>query len=198
VQLRNEGSIPQLPIHLDSPMAIDVTDLYSRFCGEHRLSRQDCAMLFKSVNYVREQAESRQLSASTTPKVIVAGAGMLTGGRILHHLRAFGGDHRNTIVIAGYQAPGTRGAALLGGTDRLRIFGEDVRIRCAVENIEELSAHADYNEIVEWLTSIGRAPNTVFVTHGEPAAADHLRQVIERRLGWSVVVPEMGQEFALS
>lgn len=198
MQLRDEGSIPALPIYLDSPMAIDVTDLYSRFCGEHRLSRQQCAALFKSVNYVREQAESRQLSANTTPKVIVAGAGMLTGGRILHHLRAFGGDHRNTIVIAGYQAPGTRGAALLGGTDRLRIFGEDVRIRCAVEYIEELSAHADYSEIAEWLTSIGRAPNRVFVTHGEPVAADHMRQVLERRFGWSVVVPEMNEEFTLT
>ncbi|HSB95724.1 MAG TPA: MBL fold metallo-hydrolase, partial [Spongiibacteraceae bacterium] len=197
VQLRNEEKIPALPIYLDSPMAIDVTDLYSRFCGEHRLSRQDCAMLFKSVNYVREQSESRKLSASTTPKIIVAGAGMLTGGRILHHLRAFGGDHRNSIVIAGYQAPGTRGAALLGGADRLRIFGEDVRLRCVVENIEELSAHADYEEIAAWLTHLENAPTRVFVTHGEPVAADHLRQVLERRFGWDAVVPEIGEEFPL-
>lgn len=122
---------------------------------------------------------------------------MLTGGRILHHLRAFGGDHRNSIVIAGYQAPGTRGAALLGGTDRLRIFGADVRIRCMVENIEELSAHADYEEVAEWLTHFEHAPNTVFVTHGEPVAADHMRQVVERRFGWNAVVPELGQAFAL-
>lgn len=197
VQLRNEGAIPALPIHLDSPMAIDVTDLYCRFTGEHRLTRADCAMLFKGIEYVRDQSESRKLSASTTPKIIVAGAGMLTGGRILHHLRAFGGDHRNTIVIAGYQAPGTRGAALLGGTDRLRIFGTDVRMRCAVENIEELSAHADYEEISAWLKHFERAPRRVFITHGEPAAADHLRGIIEHEFGWDAVVPELGEEFAL-
>lgn len=197
VQLRSDGAIPNLAIYLDSPMAIDVTDLYSRFCGEHRLSRQDCAALFKEVEYVRDQSESRRLSANTAPKIIVAGAGMLTGGRILHHLRAFGGDHRNCIVIAGYQAPGTRGAALQGGADRLRIFGEDVRIRCGVESIEELSAHADYEEIAAWLAHFEHAPGRVFVTHGEPAAADHLRQVIEHRYGWNAVVPELGQEFAL-
>jgi metallo-beta-lactamase family protein len=197
MQLRNEGAIPNVPIYLDSPMAIDVTDLYGRFCGEHRLSRQVCAAMFKAVNYVRDQSESRQLSANTSPKVIVAGAGMLTGGRILHHLRSFGGDHRNTIVIAGYQAPGTRGAILLSGADRLRIFGEDVRIRCRVENIEEVSAHADYEEIAAWLAHFEQPPTAVFVTHGEPAAADHMRQIIERRLGWNVLVPDLGQEFPL-
>lgn len=197
-QLRKDKTIPNIPIYLDSPMAIDVTDLFSRFCGEHRLSRQTCAELFKAVVYVRDQAESRQLSVSTTPKIIVAGAGMLTGGRILHHLRAFGGDHRNSIVIAGYQAPGTRGAALLGGANWLRIFGEEVRMRCVVENIEELSAHADYEEICAWLTHFVQPPKRVFVTHGEPVAADHLRQVIERRFGWRAVVPEQGQEFSLA
>jgi len=197
-QLRTEQAIPAIPIYLDSPMAIDVTDLFSHYCGEHRLDRQQCAALFKAVVYVRDQRESKQLSASGTPKIIVAGAGMLTGGRILHHLRAFGGDHRNTIVIAGYQAPGTRGAALQSGAKTLRIFGEEVRINCGVESIEELSAHADYREIGDWLTHFEQAPKTVFVTHGEMVAADHMRQVIEQRFGWSVVVPELGQEVTLN
>src|SRR5690606_27347383 len=160
-QLRTEGKIPAIPIYLDSPMAIDVTDLFNRFVGEHRLSRAQCAAVFKSVIYTREQEESKRISADSLPKIIVAGAGMLTGGRILHHLRAFGGDPRNTIIIAGYQAPGTRGAALLAGTETLRIFGEDVRIRCHVELIEELSAHADYAEITEWLKNFEQSPRTV-------------------------------------
>lgn len=197
-ELREEGAIPALPIYLDSPMAIDVTDLFSHYCGEHRLSRQQCAAIFKTAIYVRDQEESKRLSASNTPKIIVAGAGMLTGGRILHHLRSFGGDHRNTIVIAGYQAAGTRGAALLGGASTLRIFGEEVRIDCVVENIEELSAHADYSEIIAWLQGFEAPPKTVFITHGEPVAADHLRQVIERQLGWNVVVPDMDDEFPLA
>src|SRR5690606_34667603 len=87
--LRKEGAIPNIPIYLDSPMAIDVTDLFLHYSGEHRLSRQQCAEIFHAVKYVRTQEESKRLSASTTPKIIVAGAGMLTGGRILHHLRAF-------------------------------------------------------------------------------------------------------------
>lgn len=197
-ELRAEEAIPALPIYLDSPMAIDVTDLFSHYVGEHRLSRQQCAAIFKTAIYVRDQEESKRLSASNTPKIIVAGAGMLTGGRILHHLRSFGGDHRNTIVIAGYQAPGTRGAALLGDASTLRIFGEEVRINCVVENIEELSAHADYAEIIAWLEGFEAPPKTVFITHGEPVAADHLRQVIERQLGWNVVVPDMDDEFPLA
>lgn len=196
-QLRKEGAIPNLPVYLDSPMAIDVTDLFIHYTREHRLNRQQCAEIFREVKYVRTQEESKRISASASPKVIVAGAGMLTGGRILHHLRAFGGDHRNTIVIAGYQAPGTRGAALLNGASTLRIFGEDVRIQCQIELIEELSAHADYAETVEWLKNFQHPPRTVFITHGEPAAADNLRKEIEHILDWNVVVPEMGQEFAL-
>ena len=117
--------------------------------------------------------------------------------RLCGVMSAFGGDHRNSIVIAGYQAPGTRGAALLSGAQTLRIFGEEVRINCAVESIEELSAHADYEEICGWLNHFEQAPRSVFITHGEPAAADHLRQVIEQRYGWNVAVPEMGQEFSL-
>src|SRR5690606_22624146 len=99
--------------------------------------------------------------------------------------------------IAGYQAPGTRGAALLGGAPTLRMFGEDVRIQCGVELIEELSAHADYAETIEWLKHFEHPPRTVFITHGEPAAADNLRKQIDRTFGWEVAVPEMGQEFPL-
>jgi metallo-beta-lactamase family protein len=197
-QLKAAGTIPPIPIYLDSPMAIDVTDLFLHYGAEHRLSREECAAIFKSIIYVRDQETSKQLSANNSPKIIVAGAGMLTGGRILHHLRAFGGNHRNSLIVAGYQAPGTRGYALLNGAASLRIFGEEVRINCAVELIDELSAHADYAEIAEWLANFEQTPKTVFITHGEPAAADHLRLVIEKRFGWSVVIPEMGQVFPLN
>ena len=195
--LRTEGAIPAVPIYLDSPMAIDVTELFIRFHREHRLSREQCEAMARAVIYVRDQEASRRLGGNRAPKIIIAGAGMLTGGRILHHLRSFGADHRNTLLITGYQAPGTRGAALLAGADTLRIYGEDVPIRCAVAAIDELSAHADYAEISQWLSHFQDAPRTVFLTHGEPAAADHLRGVVQRRFGWNALVPELGQEFAL-
>jgi metallo-beta-lactamase family protein len=197
-QMRADESIARIPIYLDSPMAIDVTELFYRHHREHNLTREQCAAMSHVATYVRTQEESKALSASNIPKIIVAGAGMLTGGRILHHLRAFGGDHRNTIIISGYQAPGTRGAALLAGVDKLRIFGEDVRINCAVEEIKELSAHADYAEISDWLGTLPSSPRRVFVTHGEPMAADNLRRIIQAQLKCDVIVPEQGEEFALA
>lgn len=197
-QMRGDGSIPPIPVYLDSPMAIDVTELFYQHPKEHKLTREQCSAMAKVATYVRTQEESRKLSASNSPKIILAGAGMLTGGRILHHLRAFGGDHRNTIIITGYQALGTRGAALLAGCDKLRIFGEDVRINCAVEDLNELSAHADYAEISAWLDSLTSPPQQVFITHGEPLAADNLRRIIQAQLNCDAMVPEQGQEFSLA
>jgi metallo-beta-lactamase family protein len=196
-QLRTAGDIPNIPFYLDSPMAIDVTEIFSRYQTELRLSKEQCQALCTATIYVRTPEESKKIAASATPKIIIAGAGMLTGGRILHHLRAFGPDHRNTLVFAGYQAEGTRGHALLNGASTLKIFGEEVRIVCHIESMAELSAHADYVEIGEWLAHFEAAPEAVFITHGEPIASDRLRQYIETRFGWNVVVPEMAQEFLL-
>lgn len=197
-QMRAEGSIARVPVYLDSPMAIDVTELFYHHHHRHTLTREQCREMAAVATYIRTQEDSKKLCASNAPKIIIAGAGMLTGGRILHHLRAFGGDHRNTILIAGYQAPGTRGAALLSGADRLRIFGEDVRINCEVEDMKELSAHADYAEIGAWLGTLTIPPRQVFITHGEPAAADNLRKLIQAQLRCEVTVPEQGQQFALT
>ena len=192
-QLRAKGEIPNIPFYLDSPMAIDVTHVMCDYRTQHRLTEEECSALCKGVTYVRDSKDSKELGTKNTPKIIIAGAGMLTGGRILHHLKSFGSDHRNTIIVAGYQAEGTRGRALLNGVQTLRIFGNDVRINCDVELMAELSAHADYDEISQWLSGFKQAPHTVFITHGEPVAADSLRQVIEKRFSWNVVVPEMAQ-----
>ncbi len=196
-QLRAAREIPDIPFFLDSPMAIDVTDVFCRYGSDHRLSRAECDALCNGVTYVRDRDDSKRLSAKTTPKVIIAGAGMMTGGRILHHLRAFGANHRNTLIISGYQAEGTRGHALLNGSTTLKIFGQYVPINCEVEQMMELSAHADYNEICQWLTHFEKPPKKVFITHGEPLAADSLRQKIEARFKWDAIVPEMAQEFIL-
>jgi metallo-beta-lactamase family protein len=196
-RLMDERRIPVLPVFLDSPMAIDVTGVFRHFHTEHRLSAEDCERMRDAVTFTRSPEDSQALADNRYPKVIIAGAGMLNGGRILHQLIAFGGDSRNTVVIAGYQAEGTRGDALLKGARSLRIFGRDVPINCEVARVDGLSAHADYREMLDWLGTLAHAPRRVFVTHGEPVAADSLRQKLEHALGWQAVVPEQGDAFDL-
>lgn len=194
--LMAEGRIPTLPIYLDSPMAIDVAAVFQRHHEEHRLNAVQCRRMCADIHYVRSVDESRTLSQGHYPKLIIAGAGMLNGGRILHHLRAFGDDSRNTLVITGYQAEGTRGHALLNGASRLRIYGQEVSIHCRIERLDDLSAHADYQELLDWLTPL-QPPRQTFVTHGEPVAADSLRQKLEHGRHWPALVPEQGDEFDL-
>lgn len=196
--LMSRNQIPRLPIYLDSPMGIDATDIMRHFHREHRLRPEQRQTLYAHVTFVRDASESQALTANSLPKIIIAGAGMLNGGRILHHLQTFGGDWRNSLVITGYQAEGTRGHALLHGAKRLRIYGQEVEIACRVEQLDGLSAHADYAELTEWLRPLtGNAPRQTFITHGEPLAADSLRQHLERELGWDVTVPEQGDEVEL-
>ncbi len=195
--LMDARRIPDLPVFLDSPMAIDVTGVFRHFNADHKLDAHALQRLDERVTCTRKPEQSEQLSSSRYPKVILAGAGMLNGGRILHHLLAFGADARSTLVITGYQAEGTRGDALLKGARSLRMFGREVPIDCEVTQLDGLSAHADYAEMLAWLKPIGQAPRQVFVTHGEPVAADMLRQHLARELGWSACVPEQGDEFEL-
>lgn len=196
-ELRASGEIPDVPTYLDSPMAIDVAGIFCRHPDEHRLSEEQCRRMCQGIHYVRTPVDSRALTGNRHPKIVIAGAGMLNGGRILHHLKVFGGDHRSTIVITGYQATGTRGDALLRGADSLRIHGEEVPIHCRVVQMENLSAHADYQELLDWLDDIP-APRRTFVTHGEPLAADALRQRLQHQLGWTAEVPEQGDEVELT
>ncbi len=190
-KLKQSGGIsPLLPVYLNSPMAADVTDLYQRRHADHRLSAEECRAMCADVNIVSSIDESRALNQKRMPMVIVAASGMATGGRVLHHLKALAPDPRNTILFAGFQAGGTRGAAMLEGADAIKIHGEYIPVRAQVEQIENLSAHADANEIVDWLRGFETPPRHVFLTHGEPAAADALRRRIEETLHWKCSVPE--------
>lgn len=192
-RLKARGAIPDLPVFLNSPMAIDMTDIYHRHRSEHRLSPQECDGMCKVAKMVRTVEESRALNTLRYPAVIVSASGMATGGRVLHHLKTLAPDRRNTIVLAGYQAGGTRGARLQNGERSLRIHGEDVAVNAEVVSLEGLSAHADAQQITQWLGSAAKAPRGVFITHGEPGPADALRQRIERELGWTATVPSLGQ-----
>lgn len=188
--LKQAGKIPNLPIYLDSPMASDVTDLYCRFNAEHRLSHEECALMCRAAKFIATPEESKALDYDHTPKIIISASGMATGGRVLHHLKAFLTDSRNTILFTGYQAAGTRGEALTHGVEAIKIFGDYLPVRAEIVLQDSLSAHADYQEILEWLNNFKRPPKEIFLTHGEPIAADALRHKIEETFKWRCRVPE--------
>ncbi|HEY8880674.1 MAG TPA: MBL fold metallo-hydrolase [Roseateles sp.] len=196
--LKQRGLIHHLPVYLDSPMATDATRIYHAHRTEHRLSPEECEGMCHAATIVNKAEESKALSARRGPMVIISASGMATGGRVVYHLKAFAPDRRNTLLFAGYQAGGTRGAAILGGAASVRIHGEDVPIRAEVASLDNLSAHADAGEILAWLRGFGQVPRRTFVTHGEPAAADALRARIERELGWPVTVPDYQQSVELT
>ena len=194
-RLKASGAIPAaLPVYVDSPMATDVTHIYVRHREEHRLDERECAALSHVARFVATPDESRALDQSSWPMVILAGSGMATGGRVLHHLERFAPDARNTILFTGFQAGGTRGDSIVRGASEVKIHGAYVPVRAEVRNLETLSAHADAGEILDWLARWKKAPRRVHLTHGEPAAADALRRRIGERFGWDCEVPDYLEE----
>jgi metallo-beta-lactamase family protein len=171
-------------------MAADVTAIYHQHRPEHRLTPEQCAAMCHAATIVNSADESRELNTRRFPMVIIAASGMATGGRVLHHLKAFAPGPRNTILFSGYQGGGTRGAAIVQGATSVRIHGQEVPVRAEVAMIDSLSAHADYREILEWLGHFKDKPRRTFITHGEPAAADALRRHISDSLAWDCQVPD--------
>ncbi|MBU3686771.1 MAG: MBL fold metallo-hydrolase [Mycobacterium sp.] len=196
-QLRSAGRLPEVPVYLDSPMAINASELLRSHHRDHRLAPQVYEAMCAMATYTREAAQSREISESRDPKVVISASGMATGGRILHHLRAFAPDPRNTIMITGYQVPGTRGCAIAAGERFVRIFGEWVPINAQVSTLAMLSAHADADELIRWASGFTTPPRRVFVVHGEPQPADTLRTRLDREFGWQATVPRPNQLFSL-
>ncbi len=197
-RLKRAGRLGLVPIYLDSPMAIDASTMLARHPQDHRLSASDCRAACAVATYTRDVEDSKALSANTVPKVIISASGMATGGRVLHHLKAYGPDPRNTVVFAGYQAAGTRGEALLNGAREVKIHGQWIPIRAEIANLPMLSAHADVDEIMRWLGGFRRPPKRTFIVHGEPVAAQALQQRIEADLGWKTTVSEQDEPYALA
>ena len=189
-RLKEREEIPDLPVYLNSPMATDATALYQRHATMHHLTSAQCRGMCAAAHIVNSVEESQALNFLKMPAVIIAASGMATGGRVLHHLIAFAPDPKNSIVLTGYQAGGTRGAAIAMGAEDIKIFGQKVPIRAQVHQLTGYSAHADADEILSWLKNFTRSPKRVFVTHGEPDAADALRKRIVAELGWNAHVPD--------
>ncbi|MBW7470457.1 MBL fold metallo-hydrolase [Marinobacter sp. F4218] len=196
-KIMGEGQIPKLPVFLNSPMAIKATEIFCKHNKEHKLSTAQCELIDNSTKFVRTVEESIALDAVRYPCVIISASGMASGGRVLHHLKTLLPNERNSIVFAGFQAPGTRGDALVNGAESVKIHGEYWPVRADVFNLDSLSAHGDYNEILEWLGQGELKPEKVFVTHGEMLASDVMRKRICERFGWDVEVPELFEEVEL-
>ena len=196
-QLSEAGKLPDVPVYLDSPMAINASELLGKYRDDHRLSPQVYEGMRAMATYTRDSDESKKISESTDPKIVISASGMATGGRILHHLKAFAPDALNTIMITGYQVPGTRGASIAAGEEQIRIYGEWVPINAQVADLAMLSAHADADELIRWARGFTSAPKHVFVVHGEEGPADALRRRLDRELCWQATVPRPAQTFDL-
>jgi metallo-beta-lactamase family protein len=201
-ELITSGELPEFNIYLDSPMAVDATEIYCRYPEGHRLEGEklsggDCVLHGPNVHLCRSVEESKRLNDLEGPALLIASSGMLSGGRVLHHLKRLLPDPRCTVALVGYQAAGTRGRALQEGAERLKIHGDWVPVQARIEDLGSMSGHADRDELLRWLGAVLRPPRRVFVTHGEEHAAAALAATLRRERGWETVVPALGQRFAL-
>lgn len=197
-ELQDRKRIPMVPLHVDSPMALDATEVFYQFPELHSLDfttnhTRDRGLLSKNITYHRSREESKMLNAMKGPRVIISSSGMLTGGRILHHLMQRMGQPENIIALAGYQAAGTRGRDLLEGKRTLRFHGRELEVRASVAEIDGLSAHADYAELIKWLTPMKGKPRKTFVTHGEAGPSAAMVDRLRSERGFDAIAPEMGQ-----
>lgn len=199
-ELEAQSRIPHLPVYLDSPMAISTTDIYARRSQDPDLKPQTIPdpMNIHEVHLTRTVEDSKKINDVVSPCLIVSASGMITGGRVLHHLARRLPDSRSTVLIVGYQAEGSGGRALLDGAKYLRIHGEEVPVRAQIVEIAQLSAHAGRDELLRWLSGFQAPPRQTFLVHGEPVALESFRDAITQKFHWPVTIPGYQQTFELS
>ena len=199
-ELLEQKRIPQLPVYVDSPMAISVTDMYARHHGDHDLRPQTSAdpLDLKDVHLTRTVEDSKKINDVVSPCIIISASGMITGGRVLHHLAQRLPDSRSSVLLVGYQAEGTGGQALQNGAKFLKIHGQQIPVRAEIVDIGQLSAHAGKSELLRWLSGIQAPPKQTFMIHGEPSGLTSLRDAITQLHHWPVTIPDYLQSFDLS
>ncbi len=188
--LKKDRKIPNMQVYLDSPMAVSATNILANNMSEHHLSAHLCQEVCSVATYVNTVEDSKEIDALPQSKIIISASGMASGGRVLHHLKNLISDPKNTILFTGYQDPSTRGDRILKGEKQIKIHGELFAVNAQIEKITNLSAHADYQETLQWLHKFTSQPRKVFIIHGEATASQALKDKIEAELKWSCVIPK--------
>jgi len=199
-QLMEAGQIPRIPIYCDSPMAIKAVQIFLKHTEEYSeetrqlIKQYGSPLNWPGVTFASTPEQSKKINENRFPLIIISSSGMVTGGRIQHHLAQRLPDPKNTVIFIGFQAPGTRGATIKSGAPEVKIFGQIVPIRAQVAAFEQFSDHADPPELLQWLGTFPRKPAVTYLVHGEPAASTQLRDTMKKELGWDVEVVQWMQK----
>jgi metallo-beta-lactamase family protein len=203
-ELEDAKKIPVLPVRVDSPMALAATEVYARLKEEQDEEYRSVSesgrrpLTTRNMIIAGSRQDSRKLNHENGTRIIISAAGMMTGGRVLHHAQQILPDPDATVIFVGYQAEGTTGRLIKDGAEMVSIYKSMCRVRCHVEIVDGLSSHADYNDTLHWLSYMQGIPKTTFIVHGEPAAAEALQDRIEAKPGWRAVLPKLGQQCELT
>jgi metallo-beta-lactamase family protein len=201
--MMDDGEIPQLPVHVDSPMAIKAVNIFLKYSDEFSeearelIAKHGSPLTWSGFFFDTKVEDSKKINESRFPTIIISSSGMATGGRVLHHLAQRLPDPKNLVLFIGFQAPGTRGFAIKSGAGPIRIFGEEVPIRAQVATLEQFSDHADTPELLSWLRTFKKVPSSTYLVHGEVAASSQLQAVMQSDLGWKVNVAQWMQKVDL-
>lgn len=190
-QLKEKKEIPDIPLIMDSPMGANVLNVFHKYKEWHRIPKAECVKMCVAFRIVKEFKETWEVIDNRKPKIIIAGSGMMSGGRVLTYLQQYLRDSETSILLAGYQAEGTRGRKLLEGASELKIYGKYYKVNAEVFNLQVLSAHADQSELLDWMSDIKKAPEKIFIVHGETHAADAFRVKVKDTYGWDCLLPEL-------
>jgi len=196
-KFQKEEEIPPIDIYVDSPMGNKVIQVFSEFPQWHNLPMNEFKQMMRNIHIVTSYRETWETIDTKKSKIVIAGSGMVTGGRVLTYLKQLIDEPETIVVLVGYQAEGTRGRQLLEGAKEIKFFGKYYPVNAKVESIHSLSAHADQNELLEWLSDIQNKPKNVFLIHGEPTAADTFRVKLQDRFGWKAYIPKLNEEIEL-
>ena len=195
--LKRNNQLPKIPIYLDSPMGVNATEVYFNHKNNHKLTNDDVLSMLSTVQLISNVSASKAIVNSDNPKIVLAGSGMITGGRVLHYLDKCISDKKNSVLIVGYQAEGTRGRGLLSGDTEIKFFGKYHKINAEIFKINAFSGHADQNELLDWLRHFKPAPKLTFINHGEPHQSQALKIKINTDLHWKCTVAKMNEKYYL-
>ncbi|KJS04393.1 MAG: metallo-beta-lactamase [Flavobacteriales bacterium BRH_c54] len=190
-QLHDKKAIPDIPMIMDSPMGANVLEVFHNYRDWHKLPIDDCTKMCNTFRVVQEYKETWEIIDNKTPKIIIAGSGMMSGGRVLTYLQQYIGRPETTVLLAGFQAEGTRGRKLLEGVREVKIYGKYYPVKAKIENLQVLSAHADQTELLDWMSEIKNTPEEVFIVHGETTSAKVFSDKVTETYGWNCEIPEL-------